>query len=686
VVRVPASLPRRRLAFEATVEFVVHLDRLTWFGDRVECLLSETVRELKLQFFGRRRGRENPADFDICRFGDELELISLAATAPLASFSPDEPLVAVRVSAAGEPADEALAVGDARVIVARNRRSRPFMQLEDQRRPSAFRTDSKAVLTDTNEICNLVEVRCSGPAQLDRLTHQMELLCTITLPSVLLYHQAYWDEPTAMFGMLSENVQCHTVQLSDLITWTPTRKHITLLGIAKTIELLHARGVVIGRLSWDAVMFKGEEFEPVLFVTDDRFPLLAGDSLAADSSQYQAPEVFRGEIQGPEADIWAFGILVCELILGAKLSRHQAELIRKGRQLEIPGEVYQSVIAGCIRVNSKERITAADLVRALAAVGLSREPTVQRYLGLFKPESPRPRAVPPSPPPAVHEGQWIDRIDLDQDYVRKRRLDANIYEFAQKATEKQFIVKSIAAADQRECEEYRRIQNHSFPSIVNYVGINEIGRSVYLLREYVARGSLHDWVMEQRQVTRTAKHIIALGVAKALEHMHAKSMSHGNLRPSNILLRDNLEPVVVGFGVSATARDRQDLDSRVRGESLLFCAPEVIEEEVFTPAGDIFAFGMVIYFMVIEGVPGIPEDMLREFIVKGKRPNISVMFDDIYRDIVARCWDQDARKRPLAREVVKQLKDVSFARVIDREKFADYLKQFGDALPPGWNR
>jgi serine/threonine protein kinase len=161
-------------------------------------------------------------------------------------------------------------------------------------------------------------------------------------------------------------------------------------------------------------------------------------------------------------------------------------------------------------------------------------------------------------------------------------------------------------------------------------------------------------------------------------------MSHGNLRPSNILLKDNLEPVVVGFGLSATARDRQDLDARVRGESMLFCAPEIIENEAFTPAGDVFALGMVIYFMIVEGVPGIPAEMLREFIINGKRPNISVMFDEMYGDLVVRCWEQDARSRPHATEVVEELKNERFARIIDREKIAAYLEQFGDSLPRGW--
>jgi hypothetical protein len=471
------------------------------------------------------RSPENPADFDVCRFSEELELSQLAETAPLTSLSPDEPLIVIRqeyLPGAGEAADEApRPVGDERVVVMRDRRSRPFVTLEDQRKPSAFRTEGKAVFTDTNELCNLVEVRCSGPAQLDRLTRQMELLCGIQLPSILFYYQAYWDGSTAMFGMLSENVNCRPVPLAEALRWSPIRKHITLLGIAKAIELMHARGVVIGRLNWDSIMFKGEEFEPVLFAIDDAFPLVPGGSLFPDSGQYQAPEVVRGDTRGPEVDVWAFGILASELMLGAKLSRHHAELIRKGRPLEIPGAEYQGIIAGCNRVNSKERITAPDVVRALAASGPSCDPMVQRYLSLFKPEPTRPRSVPPPPPPA-REGQWIDRVDLDRNYVRKRRLSANVYVYAQKTTERQFAVKHISAADQRECEEYRRIQSHSFPSIVNYVGINEVGRNVYLLRDYVARSSLHDWVTERHQLTQTGKHIIALGVAKALEHMHAE--------------------------------------------------------------------------------------------------------------------------------------------------------------------
>jgi eukaryotic-like serine/threonine-protein kinase len=94
----------------------------------------------------------------------------------------------------------------------------------------------------------------------------------------------------------------------------------------------------------------------------------------------------------------------------------------------------------------------------------------------------------------------------------------------------------------------------------------------------------------------------ATRVAAALAHAHERGIVHGDLKPANILLRNDGEPSLIDFNLS------QNIDAQhteIVGGTLPYMAPEQLQALLNrspsnSPAADIFSFGIIL-FELLEG-------------------------------------------------------------------------------------
>ena len=104
---------------------------------------------------------------------------------------------------------------------------------------------------------------------------------------------------------------------------------------------------------------------------------------------------------------------------------------------------------------------------------------------------------------------------------------------------------------------------------------------------------------------------LAIQVARALEAAHHSQITHGDLKPSNILLSPGGQPILLDFNLSQDFK--QPL--RVHGGTLAYMPPEslvMLRDGVnhaasldFTAAGDIFSFGALLSEL-LTGLPPVP--------------------------------------------------------------------------------
>ncbi len=91
-------------------------------------------------------------------------------------------------------------------------------------------------------------------------------------------------------------------------------------------------------------------------------------------------------------------------------------------------------------------------------------------------------------------------------------------------------------------------------------------------------------------------------LASALAHAHERGIVHGDLKPANILVRNDGEPALIDFNLSRAAGT--ELETWIGG-TLPYMAPEQLrgllgQPEAVGPAADVFALGTIMY-EVVEG-------------------------------------------------------------------------------------
>jgi len=180
----------------------------------------------------------------------------------------------------------------------------------------------------------------------------------------------------------------------------------------------------------------------------------------------------------------------------------------------------------------------------------------------------------------------------------------------------------------REVETMRRVRNRKVAEVLD-ADVN--GPSPYIVTRYVPGRTLEAAVRQDGPLHGAALLRLAGGLAEALTAIHAAGVVHRDLKPGNVMLLDDGQPVVIDFGIAhvpdATRLTKTGLVMGTPG----YLPPEVIEGMPSSGASDVHSWGVTvafaatgrqpygtgtyqtIFFRVLEGradLAGVPPELL----------------------------------------------------------------------------
>ncbi|XP_044462517.1 systemin receptor SR160-like isoform X2 [Mangifera indica] len=138
-------------------------------------------------------------------------------------------------------------------------------------------------------------------------------------------------------------------------------------------------------------------------------------------------------------------------------------------------------------------------------------------------------------------------------------------------------------------------------NLVILLGSCAEGNHRLLVYEYVCNGSLDQHLSRHAQIILSWENRlkIADGAAKGLQYLHANNIIHRDMRPNNILVTHDYEPLLGDFGLARTTQcgDTDNSDTGVVG-TLGYLAPEYAECGRVSKKTDVYSFGVVLLQLI----------------------------------------------------------------------------------------
>jgi hypothetical protein len=253
-------------------------------------------------------------------------------------------------------------------------------------------------------------------------------------------------------------------------------------------------------------------------------------------------------------------------------------------------------------------------------------------------------------------------------YVVRRKLGQGgmgvVYEADDQTLRRKAAIKILRREDAgamglRLIDEATKQSKLTHANVVTVYTAKRIGEQVFIAMEFMAGGTLADWLKGPRKVENITRKFLAAG--QGLAAAHAAGLVHRDFKPENVLLDADGEPHVSDFGLADLAED-----GRVKGRlagTHGFMAPEQERGDTeIDHRADQYAFCVSLYSALYKEMPPRPGEpqrslrpqstanllavplWLRRVVLKGLSPNRDDRYPSM-KALLLELANDPARKR-----------------------------------------
>jgi len=148
------------------------------------------------------------------------------------------------------------------------------------------------------------------------------------------------------------------------------------------------------------------------------------------------------------------------------------------------------------------------------------------------------------------------------------------------------------------------LSHSNHPNICSIFGFYQVGGTFMIDMEYLEGTTLRE-LIRLGPLNKSKFLDIAVQIGDGLKYAHEQLVTHGNLKPSNIMVTPQGVVKIMDFGLSCFAVGRELLKGKAAFEMPSYIAPEQITGEPLTPSADLFSLGALFYELLTGKQPFI---------------------------------------------------------------------------------
>ncbi len=188
-----------------------------------------------------------------------------------------------------------------------------------------------------------------------------------------------------------------------------------------------------------------------------------------------------------------------------------------------------------------------------------------------------------------------------------------------------------------------------------------------IVTKWMDGGPLNEWLQRAKERNGGKPiawvHVgrkIACDVANGLAYLHGEGKVHRDLKSLNVFVDGDGTAVLADFGFAKSV----DVNEKVlqvatfQMGTLHWMSPEMIQDEKFSFASDVYAYGIIVWEILACAIPYAnftKKRHLEDAVLAGMRPPMEEAWPQEARDIMTRCWCADPGARITAVMIAKTL-------------------------------